>query len=72
MRCAKAICLVLLACAALAPVSAQSRLPSNSNNWLQNASTTGNGDLDRVNVIFFEIPDTTTSTLYFAVNDPGV
>ena len=72
MRCAKIILLTLLACAALVPLSAQSRLPSNANNWLQSASTTGNGDIDRVNVIFFEVPDTTTSTLYFAVNDPGV
>jgi len=54
-----------------AALGAQSRLPPNPNNWLQNASTTGNGDVDRVNVIFFEVPDTVTSTLYFAVRDPG-
>ncbi|MDC7239549.1 MAG: hypothetical protein PQJ50_04230, partial [Spirochaetales bacterium] len=29
------------------------------------------GDNDGINVVFFEIPDTTTSTLYFGVRDPG-
>ena len=33
--------------------------------------TSDTGDHDGVMVVFFEVPDTTTSTLYFAVNDPG-
>jgi len=41
-------------------------------NWIANAYPTGNGDLDRVNLVFFEIPDTVTSTIYFGVKDPWV
>jgi hypothetical protein len=51
--------------------SSNSRLPRDSNNWLSNTDLAGNGDLDGINVIFFEVPDTVSSTLYFAVNDPG-
>lgn len=48
-----------------------SRLPRESYNWLQVVSSAGNGDRDDFAVVFFEVPDTITSTLYFAVNDPG-
>ena len=41
-------------------------------NWIANAYPVGNGDLDRVNLVFFEIPDTVTSTIYFGVKDPWV
>ena len=54
-------------------LSAQtSRIPADSNNWLSSASTSGSGDRDQLNVIFFEIPDTVSSTLYFAINNPGI
>jgi len=39
--------------------------------WLANSRQTGGGDLDRVNVVFFEVPDSLSSTIYFAVKDPG-
>ncbi len=48
----------------------QSRIPSN-NNYFQNADTLGNGDTDGINVVFFEVPDTVTAPLHFAVFSPG-
>jgi hypothetical protein len=59
-------CLFLVAAAA----SAQSRIPSEVNNFLQVTGQSGLGGLDIVNVIFFEIPDSETSTLYFAIRSP--
>lgn len=50
-------------------IEAQSLMPADSGNWLQNANKLNLGDQDEINVIFFEIPDTTTSTLYFGVRD---
>ena len=55
-----------------ATIGAQSRIPSDPNLWLVSSSTTGSGDRDQINVAFFEIPDTVTSTLYFAINNPGI
>jgi hypothetical protein len=49
---------------------AQSRIPKESGNYLQVTGQTVLGGLDTVNVIFFEIPDTVTSTLYFAIRSP--
>lgn len=49
---------------------AQSRIPKESSNYLQITGQTGLGGLDTVNVVFFEIPDTVTSTLYFAIRSP--
>ena len=57
--------------AALSVSAADSRLPKETINWLQNTGANGNGDRDDINVIFFEIPDSVSSTLYFAANDPG-
>jgi hypothetical protein len=54
------------------PSEAQSRIPADANNWLQSGSNSDAGDPDRVNVIFYEIPDTITSTIYFAVYDAGI
>jgi len=51
---------------------AQTRVPSGSQNWLSSAGDTANGDIDGINVFFFEIPDSVTSPIYFAVQDPGV
>jgi hypothetical protein len=50
---------------------AQSRIPKENYNWLQNAYPIDQGNIDRINVVFFEIPDTETSILYFAVRDPA-
>ena len=52
-------------------IFAESRIPT-GNNWLSSASTTGSGDRDQINVIFFEVPDDITSTLYFALHHPGI
>ncbi len=52
-------------------VSAQSRIPAETDNFLQTTGLTGNGDQDIYMVVFYEVPDTITSTLYFAINDPG-
>src|SRR5271157_1334813 len=41
-------------------------------NWLYSGASTLTGDYTGANVVFFEIPDTTTQTLYFAVRNPGV
>ena len=49
---------------------AQSRIPNEANNYLQVAGQSGLGGLDTLNVVFFEIPDTVSSTLYFAVRSP--
>ncbi|MBI9100309.1 MAG: hypothetical protein JEY91_17635, partial [Spirochaetaceae bacterium] len=51
-------------------VYSQSTIPSDPNNWFQNAADTGLGDPDNINVIFFEVPDSVASTLYFGINDP--
>ena len=53
------------------PLFSQSRIPKEDYNWLQNAYPIDQGNIDRVNVVFFEIPDTETSTLHFSVRDPA-
>ncbi len=41
-------------------------------NWLYSGANTATGDYTGANVVFFSVPDTTTSTLYFAVRNPDV
>ncbi|RPJ07761.1 MAG: hypothetical protein EHM28_06095, partial [Spirochaetaceae bacterium] len=53
-------------------VFGQSAMPPGANNFLQVTGQNGTGAYDRVNVIFFEIPDTETATLNFAIFDPGI
>jgi hypothetical protein len=48
----------------------QSRIPSETDNYLQVVGQSGLGGLDTVNVVFFEIPDTVTATLHFAIRSP--
>ena len=48
----------------------QSRIPKETSNYLQVTGVTADGGLDNVNVAFFEIPDTVTSTLYFTLRSP--
>ncbi|MDH5720750.1 MAG: T9SS type A sorting domain-containing protein [Spirochaetia bacterium] len=50
--------------------SADSSLPAEPNNWLH-VTGGGGGDVDGLSVIFFEVPETETSTIYFGINDPG-
>jgi len=49
-----------------------SQMPAGANNYLQVANSLTAGGLDNYVVIFFEIPATETSQLYFAINDPDV
>ncbi|MBN2735920.1 MAG: hypothetical protein JXR70_02990, partial [Spirochaetales bacterium] len=49
-----------------------SQIPGGANNYLQVANTLTAGGYDEYVVIFFEIPDTVTSTLNFAVYDPDM
>lgn len=50
----------------------QSRIPAEANNYIQTTGAPENGDQDPYMVVFYEVPDTITSTLYFAINHPGV
>jgi hypothetical protein len=49
---------------------ATSRLPRENYNYLQVSNDVNSGDRDGVNVVFFEVPDDYTQTIYFAVFDP--
>ena len=64
------VTLVLSLAMLSATAFAQSRIPKETSNYLQVTGQTGLGGLDTVNVVFFEIPDTVTSTLYFAIRSP--
>ncbi|MGL1890792.1 MAG: hypothetical protein OCD02_04160 [Spirochaetaceae bacterium] len=50
----------------------QSALPAESGNFLATTNGPGNGDNDPYMVVFFEVPETVTGDIYFAVKDPGV
>ncbi|MCX7788062.1 MAG: hemagglutinin, partial [Spirochaetes bacterium] len=52
-------------------VFAQSRIPAEVTNYIQTTGSPANGDQDPYMVVFYEVPDTITSTLYFAINHPG-
>jgi hypothetical protein len=67
----KLILLVLFAAFLPSSIFAQSRIPKESDNWLQTTGIISNGDSDGVLVAFFEVEDTLTSSLYIAVRDPG-
>ncbi|MBN2546810.1 MAG: hypothetical protein JXB50_13505, partial [Spirochaetes bacterium] len=53
--------------------SQSSQIPQ-GNRYLQNAGELSSGDRDRVNVIFFEIPDSVgaSTMLYFGIYDSGI
>ncbi len=53
-------------------VFSQTLIPQGTDNWLSGAGTPGSGDVDGLNVVFFEIPDTVTGPIYFAIEDPGI
>ena len=65
------VTLVLSLAMLSATAFAQSRIPKEINNWMQTTGLPINGDVDGVVVVFFEVPDSSTSTLYFGVNDAG-
>ncbi len=67
------LCLALVSVAVSAPAAfGQSRMPADAENWLQVVGRDNLGSESRANVTFFEIPDTETGALYFAVRDPGL
>ncbi|MEM5947093.1 FlgD immunoglobulin-like domain containing protein [Spirochaetia bacterium 38H-sp] len=53
-------------------ISAQSAIPGSSTNYLQVTGSAANGDTDAYQVVFYEVPDTISSTLYFAIEHPGL
>ncbi|MBN1523636.1 MAG: hypothetical protein JW904_04065, partial [Spirochaetales bacterium] len=66
------VLLFFIAAVSLFGQSSQSSMPQEDTNFLQITNDTGRGSMDGINVIFFEIPDTFTANLYFAIYDPGV
>ena len=54
-----------------AGLSAQSRIPGDPANYLYAVGNITSGDRDTIVVVFFEVPDTITQTLYVAINSPG-
>ena len=65
------LCILLLFVASSAFLFSQSQIPAGAAQYLQVTNRTGNGDRDGYQVVFFEVPDTMTDTLFFAVEDPG-
>ena len=66
------VCIFWLLFASITSLMGQSRIPAEANNYIQTTGATVNGDQDPYMVVFYEVPDTITSTLYFAVNHPGI
>ncbi|HET6450729.1 MAG TPA: hypothetical protein VFI08_05425, partial [Spirochaetia bacterium] len=62
--------LALMVLASL-PVWAQTTSQFPQSGWVGTTGTNTLGDRDQTVVLFFEIPDTTTGTLYFGINNPG-
>jgi hypothetical protein len=46
-------------------------MPADPNAYLSSTRNLADGDHDFMQTVFFEVPDTLTSTLYFAVNNPA-
>jgi fibronectin-binding autotransporter adhesin len=65
------ICIILVFVVSPPFLFAQSQIPADPNQFLQVVNREGNGKRDGYQVVFFEVPDTMTGTLYFAVDDPG-
>ncbi|HCQ87099.1 MAG TPA: hypothetical protein DIV58_06610, partial [Spirochaetaceae bacterium] len=64
--------IVVLLLALAAGVAAQSRIPEGDANYLSAANNRAAGTLDDYVVVFFEVPDSVTQTIYFAINDPDM
>jgi hypothetical protein len=66
--------LVLLSLLSSLVLSAQttSQIPAGAYNYLQVTNSLAAGGLDSYVVVFFEIPATENSPLYFAINDPDI
>ena len=62
----------LLLCVATVSVSAQSTIPADANEWFAVVDVVTLGDTDPYQVVFFEVPDTITSDIYFAIESPGL
>ena len=46
-------------------------MPADPNAFLSSTRNPVDGDQDFMQTVFFEVPDSITSTLYFAVDNPG-
>jgi hypothetical protein len=66
------VCIFWLLFASITSLMGQSRIPAEANNYIQTTGAPGNGDQDPYMLVFYEVPDTITSTLYFAINHPGI
>jgi hypothetical protein len=68
------IFLLLITAILPAELSAQtgSQIPAGANNYLMVSNSTSAGGMDEYMVVFFEIPATESSALYFAVNSPDI
>ncbi|MDC7224609.1 MAG: hypothetical protein PQJ60_12770, partial [Spirochaetales bacterium] len=51
-------------------LSAQSRIPGDSSNWLQTSNGVGLGGTDPVMVVLFEVPSDFSGDIYFGICDP--
>ncbi len=63
---------VVLAILAPGALWGQSAIPNDANNYLAVTGATANGDPDGLQVVFFRIPRTENSRLYFAAYDPDL
>ncbi|NLJ47111.1 MAG: hypothetical protein GX430_11205, partial [Treponema sp.] len=63
---------VLSMLTAASSVWGQSRIPAQTSNFLSVTGNLANGDSDPYQVVFFEVPDTISGPIYFAVYDAGL
>ena len=54
----------------LISINGQSLVPSGSDDWLQVTSSTNQGGRDSIQTVFFQVPDSYTSPIYFGICDP--
>ncbi|MBN2440152.1 MAG: hypothetical protein JXJ04_02365 [Spirochaetales bacterium] len=60
----------LILCICSSYIFPQSEIPSGVDNYFQVISRVNLGGRDLTNVVFYEVPDTITVPLYFAIKDP--
>ncbi len=68
----KCILYIIISNGLAIPLFAQSRIPAQTANFLSVTGNLANGDSDAFQVVFFEVPDTITGPIYFAVYDAGL
>jgi hypothetical protein len=69
--CLKSLLLSLICILILTnPVFGQSRIPEDSNLWLQISENPGSGSRDSVQTVFFEVPESYLGPIFFGICDP--